>query len=302
MKKKQNIFRRFFGVIISGKTYINLLYLFLAFPLGLMYFIFLVVGFSLGFAMLIVLVGIAVLALVVAGWWGFANLERQLANHMLGESIPPLSRAQGSDRGLGESILAHLSNPITWKSLLYLFLKFPVGVLTFSILVALFSLTGFFATAIFTFSFFNLDVELTRDLVWRIDTIWEALLALPIGILLGFISLHLCNVLARLSGQFTRVMLTSSYQSHITSPDQIKPASVPAAPFTDSSYETPVDASAGITKSISQDTGEEETLPSDEPEGHEEGSEFVSDQMETLKTKDAWMPVDEDQPDEANNQ
>jgi hypothetical protein len=97
-------------------------------------------------------------------------------------------------------------------------------------------------------------------------------------------------------------MLTSSYQSNITSPDQTKPASVPAAPFIDSSYETPVDASAGTIQSISQDTGEEETLPFDEPEGHEERSEFVSEQMETLETKDAWMPVDEDQPDEAKNQ
>ena len=302
MKKKQNIFRRFFGVIISGKTYINLLYLFLAFPLGLMYFIFLVVGFSLGFALLIVLVGIAILALVAAGWWGFANLERLLANHMLGESIPPLSRAEGSDRGLGESILAHLSNPITWKSLLYLFLKFPLGVLTFSILVALFSLTGFFSTAIFTFSFFNLDVELTQGLVWRIDTIWEALLALPVGILLGFISLHLCNALARLSGRFTRVMLTSSYQTSITSRDQIKPASSPAAPFIDSSYETPEPALVRTTQPSYPDVAEEEPLSSLKPEEQEEGSEFISEQLEELETHDAWLPEDEDQPDEAKNQ
>lgn len=213
MTRKQNIFSRFFGVIISGKTYLNLIYLFLAFPLGLMYFLFLVIGLSFGFATLIVLVGVALLAIVVAGWWGFANLERQMANHLLGESIPPLSSPEASTKSLGESILAHLANPLTWKSLLYLFLKFPVGILTFIILSVLFSITAFFSTAIITFNFFNLSVDLTRDLSWQIDTIGEALLSLPIGILLGFISLHLCNLLARLSGRFARTMLTVANQA-----------------------------------------------------------------------------------------
>ena len=210
MKKNQNILSRFFGVILSKKTYLNLLYLFLAFPLGMLYFIFLVVGFSLGFALLIVLVGAAILAFVVAGWWGFANFERYLAIHLLDEPIPPMTRTNDETRSMGESILVHLSNPVTWKSLLYLFLKFPLGIFTFIVLVLMFSLTAFFSTAIFTFSFFNLDVALSSSLAWRIDTIGEALLALPIGMLLGFISLHIFNALARISGRFAHTMLSDS--------------------------------------------------------------------------------------------
>ena len=38
--------RRFFGVAASGRTYLNLLYIWLAFPLGLAYFIFLITFFE----------------------------------------------------------------------------------------------------------------------------------------------------------------------------------------------------------------------------------------------------------------
>jgi hypothetical protein len=240
MLKKQNIFSRFFGVIISGKTYLNLIYLFLAFPLGLIYFLFLVIGLSIGFATLIVLIGVALLAIVVAGWWGFANLERQMANHLLGESIPPLSSTEASGKGLGESILAHFSNPLTWKSLLYLFLKFPAGILTFIILVILFSITGFFSTAIVTFNFFNLSVDLSRDLSWEINTFGKALISLPIGILFGFTSLHLCNLLARLSGRFAHIMLTVTNQAdqQITPIATSEPSLAPIAPITTISEDT----------------------------------------------------------------
>lgn len=216
MEKKKNIFTRFFGVILSSQTYINILYLFLAFPLGIIYLVFLVVGFSVGFALLIVLVGAAVLALVMAGWYGFANFERLLANQMLGESIPPFRQPESSStKGLGETILAYLSNPITWKSLFYLFLKFPLGILVFAILALMFVLTGFFLTAIITFNFFELRIEITHNLVWQIDTFWKALLCLPIGFLIGIISLHICNWIAKILGHFASLMLSDQTEEDL---------------------------------------------------------------------------------------
>ncbi len=297
MNKKQNIFRRFFGVILAGKTYLNLIYLFLALPLGLIYFLFLVVGLSVGFATLIILIGVALLAIVVAGWWGFANLERQMANHLLGESIPPLSSPEAPGKSLGESILAHFSNPLTWKSLLFLFLKFPAGIITFTVLALLFSITGFFSTAIITFSFFDLSVELTRDLSWQIDTIGEALLCLPLGILFGFISLHLCNLLARLSGRFTRAMLTASNQTaeQTTSIESSNTTMAPATPFSPVSTDAP---SSEIGVSLPQATVTDSvnvTLSEDEPVNKE-----VTESPENLEDNDAWLQAEEEKTGEDN--
>ena len=42
-----NPLERLYGVFLKPQTYLNMLYLFLAFPLGLAYFVFLVTGLSL---------------------------------------------------------------------------------------------------------------------------------------------------------------------------------------------------------------------------------------------------------------
>src|SRR5512136_1654311 len=75
----------FFSVVLKGQTYLNILYLLLAFPLGLGYFIVLVTGLSLGFSLAILWIGLLILALMVVVWWGMAAVERQLAIWLLRE-------------------------------------------------------------------------------------------------------------------------------------------------------------------------------------------------------------------------
>jgi hypothetical protein len=71
--------KKFFGVIVKLETYLGLIYLFLAFPLGLSYFIFLVTGLSLGISLLIIWVGLLILLLVFAAVWGLSAFERLMA-------------------------------------------------------------------------------------------------------------------------------------------------------------------------------------------------------------------------------
>lgn len=52
--------RGFFGVVAEPRSYLNIVYLLLAFPLGTFYFVFLVTGLSLGFGLIITLVGIPI--------------------------------------------------------------------------------------------------------------------------------------------------------------------------------------------------------------------------------------------------
>ena len=66
----------FFGVVAEPQSYINILYLFLSFPLGIAYFVFLVTGISLGFGLAIIWVGVPILVLVLAGSWALCQLER----------------------------------------------------------------------------------------------------------------------------------------------------------------------------------------------------------------------------------
>ena len=54
---------------VRGQTYLNIAYLLLAFPLGLVYFGFLAIGLAVGFALVLALVGIPILLLVHLVAW-----------------------------------------------------------------------------------------------------------------------------------------------------------------------------------------------------------------------------------------
>ena len=86
--------------------------------------------------------------------------------------------------------------------MLYLFLKFPLGIVTFTIAVTLISVSfGLFAAPIY-YSFVDMGWS-----VWNIDMLWEAFVLTLIGIPMVFISLHLMNGAASVSGRLVRVML-----------------------------------------------------------------------------------------------
>src|SRR4030095_2034841 len=91
-----NALGRFFGVLIEGRSYLNLLYVWLAFPLGLAYFILLVTGFSVGIGLGILWIGLGILFALMLAVWGLEGLERILAIGLLGAAVP--ARASAPDR------------------------------------------------------------------------------------------------------------------------------------------------------------------------------------------------------------
>jgi len=208
MSQDSGILEKFFSVIAKGQTYLNSIYLFLAFPLGLIYFIFLVTGISVGVATLIIWIGLFILAMVIAGWWLCAGFERVMAINMLHFDIAPMStprsdKAQSNLQKLG----AFLSNPVTWKSLLYLLAKFPLGILSFVVLVTLSSITLVMLFAPLLYRYIQPEIIGWSGVIWRIDTMGEAVAASVIGFMLIFVSLHIFNGLAWVSGKFAQIML-----------------------------------------------------------------------------------------------
>lgn len=208
MEKNRSWLSRIFGVVIEGQTYLNILYLLLAFPLGLFYFIFFVVGFSLGLPLIILWVGFLILALVAAGWWAFILFERQQATWLLGVDFPPLWRQDLSAKTTWEKIKSYAANPVTWLGLLFLLLKFPVGIVTFSVCVSLIAITFAFVTAPLTFSFLPLEIVFDWNAVWQIDTFWEAVILFWIGLLVGLLTLHILNGMAWVLARLARYLLS----------------------------------------------------------------------------------------------
>lgn len=191
---------RFFTAPFRLRTYTNLLYLLLAMPLGLIYFIFLTVGLTTGAGLIIVWIGIPLLALVFAGTWGFAALERQLAIHALGAEVPPMLPPPGSEpaSGLWKQVGAFLSNPVTWKGMAFLLLKLPLGTVSFIAVVTLLATTAGFllAPVAWYFGDFSWDLDYDVEPVWIVDSPAAVAVVWLIGVLGLFVSLNLLNGLA----------------------------------------------------------------------------------------------------------
>lgn len=202
---------RFLCAPFEPRSYANLLFLTLAFPLGLAYFVFLVVGLALGFGLLIIWVGIPVLALVLAGTWLFVKLERQLAIHLLGAELPPMLPAVRNPKGdLGGRLRDFLANPVTWKGMGYLAVKFPLGVATFVVCVVLTALSLSLLLAPFFLAWAPEPLSLSVDgSLWIIDTPAEASLSSLVGLGLAVLAVNLFNVLALAWGKLAVALLGS---------------------------------------------------------------------------------------------
>lgn len=199
----QNIFSQYFGILIKGQTYLNLLYLILYFPLGLVYFIFIVVALSLGAGLLIVWIGLLFWLLLFAGAWVFAALERQLAISILKVEIPNSPNRPKVNGTVWHKFVDHISNVSTWKELLYLFLKFPLGILFFTLTVTFISVSLAFilAPALYPLASYNLGFTVVDSALTAALVSLTGLLILP-----GF--MHILNFCAKLAGSFAVVMLS----------------------------------------------------------------------------------------------
>lgn len=225
----RNWLARFFGVVARCQTYLNILYLLLAFPLGLAYFIFFVVGFALGIPLIILWVGFLILLVVFAGWWLFILFERQQAIWLLRVELPPLWRESVAGKPVWDQVKAYASNPVTWLGLVFLLLKFPIGIICFVVVVASGAITLALLTAPLTFAFWPIEVmfDWSGAWVWRIDTFWEALIAFGVGIVVGFLALHLMNGLAWVLGRLAHFMLADP---RLTAPAASSPSAASQEP------------------------------------------------------------------------
>lgn len=194
----------FFSVVTDVQSYINILYHLLAFPLGIFYFVFLVTGIAVGVGLIVVWVGIPILLLVMAGWWAMAAFERVMTARLLNVSIAPMSREEPPEPGIWARVKSLVRNPVTWKGLAYLLVKFPYGILAFVLVTVALSLSVALLAAPIIYPYAQYTVG-----VWQIDTMGEALTLSAIGVGIALVSLHLMNGLAALWARFAQLMLGS---------------------------------------------------------------------------------------------
>ncbi len=206
--KPSSFWGRVFGVYIDPRTWGSLLFMFITFVTGIIYFTWAVTGLSLSVSFLILIIGIPFMILFLLSVQGLALLEGRLVEALLGVRMPrrPLF-AQPGLKWL-DRLKALVTDKHTWLSLLYLVLQMPLGVLYFSLLVTL-----------ITFSF-GVMVAPFVQLIWNLPLItfgaervflpYWVLILLAIG---GFFTLTLTMHLARgigwLHGRYAKALLVT---------------------------------------------------------------------------------------------
>ena len=192
---------RFFGVVVRPQTWLGILFHILAFPLGLFYFTFLVTGLSVGVGLVVVWVGIPILLVVAGAWWLFGAFERLQAQYLLGATVPQMPREWERVDGIWGKLRAHFGSGATWMDLLYLFAKLVFGTISFTLLVVAASTVGWFLAIPF-FALF--DVPIVNG-TW-VPPLWFGILAVPLGILAFFVSLHVLNGWSWICARWAEVM------------------------------------------------------------------------------------------------
>ena len=176
--------RNLLQVYTDPATYKNVAYMLSSFPLGLAYFIFFVVGMSLGVSLVVILVGLPILLFMFAATKGLATFERKLATGLLDADIEPRRYA---DRG--QSLAQRIFNRSTLAEMLFLLLKFPLGLASFVLTISLVVMTLGLITAPLTYQVGTVDAPI----VGIVDSMGAALLTSAMGLLLGLVTLPVIN-------------------------------------------------------------------------------------------------------------
>ena len=200
------------GVVADGRTYRHLLYLLLAVPLGFVYSTLFTFGVAFGLVLSVALIGLVVLFATLIGARLAAGLERRLANALLGTHLVRPDDLADADGALA-GVRKYVDAPSTWTGLGFLSLKFWVSLLAFVPLFLLASALPLVAAPLrypYAADFGEVNGE---PATWAIDTLPEALVALPLGVAGVVLALHLANLVAYVSRRMALALLGHSEPS-----------------------------------------------------------------------------------------
>jgi hypothetical protein len=212
--------RRFFGVPARPQTWLNLIYLLLSFPLGIFYFSLFVSLLPTGLGTVIVWIGIPILLLTAAIWWVCAAFERYLADGLLGTHLAPSPQPWRHAQGVWPRIKAHFGAAATWKDLAFIFAKFPLGIVSFVVVVVSLAVPAALVSAPLTVNWADWAQEGGAQIPpdqrgfyfesWHVTTAVEALVFVPFGILTFFVGLWVINGMAAVSRAAAKGLLETA--------------------------------------------------------------------------------------------
>ena len=132
--------KRIFGPVFRRRTWSATLHLLLDMPLSVVWFTIVVTGLSLGVGLIpLMLLGLPVMAATVLIGRAIGSAERARARALLGASITPPEKRRKGGPGAWVRFKAVMGDTPGWKGILYSFVMLPIGCITFSLAITMWS-------------------------------------------------------------------------------------------------------------------------------------------------------------------
>jgi len=200
----------FFGVFADPKAWGGLVFMLISLVTGTLYFSWAVTGLSTSIGIMILIIGIPIAILFLLSFRGIAFLEGRLVEALLGERMPRRASFTDSNQPWKVRLKQLLTGKSTWLSIIYMILMLPLGIIYFTTVVVLVSVSlALIVSPILTYVF-NIPIGTYIDagIVWELPEYLTPLLSV-LGVLLGTASLHVSRWVGKVHGKFAKALLVS---------------------------------------------------------------------------------------------
>jgi signal transduction histidine kinase len=191
----------------ASSTWFAFVHLLVNLPLGIFYFVLVITGLALGVGLLVTLMGIPIL--IGTGWLvrTLGNVERARMNGFLGTNLRDPYRPAAAESGWLARLAATGKDPATWRDFLFLTLRLPIGIFTFTISITTWSVAiGLLCSPVaYWLGLFRVDFG-----PWTVDGPGAVVLATIAGALMTLVAVGITRGLARLEAVLAGALLDAS--------------------------------------------------------------------------------------------
>jgi len=203
---KPSFFSRYFSAISQPRAWCATLYSLYSLITGLIYFGWSFFGLSFSLVTLLLIIGLPVTGLFLLSVRGIALMEGRIIEALLGVRMPRKPLFVRPGLGWKDKYKSLVTDSHTWKSLVYLILQFPFGLLYGGITVIL------FAVSIKAILYPLLDLAFDRPLFTLGSqpfhtAPWVFPLVSAAGIFLFVLPLHFAGLSGKIHGRYAKSML-----------------------------------------------------------------------------------------------
>jgi len=203
---ERSALRKIFGVLVDPAAYGSFFFLLFSLVTGIIYFTWAVTGLSLSAGFIVLIFGIPFFGVFLLSIQGLALVEGRIVEAMTGVRMPRRPIFYRTDLNAWGKFKYLVSSGSTWKAILYMIIKLPLGIISFTVAVTFLALSlGVMVSPALQFWFGIPLAQFGETEVYT--SIWLTPFHLVAGVLLLIMTLSLSRGMGRLYANIARALL-----------------------------------------------------------------------------------------------